>query len=119
MSQDYLISNKTYDLLKRFVTVVLPAFATLYAALAAVWGLPSSEAVVATCAALATFGGVLLNASGKSWNNSDGKYDGELVATGVDEDTGLPDLRLNITRDPSELLAKRTIRLRSIDERAA
>lgn len=117
MEQDYLISNRTYDLLKRVVTVVLPALATFYATLSLIWGLPNSEAVVATLAAVATFGGVLLSVSTKSWNNSDGKYDGELITTGQDPDTGLPNLHLTITRDPADLTTKRTVRLKSIDER--
>jgi hypothetical protein len=119
MNQDHLISNSTYNFLKRVVTVVLPATATLYAALAAVWGLPNPEAVVATLAALATFGGVLLNVSTTSWNNSDAKYDGELITVGNDPDTGLPELQLNITSDVDALATKRTIRLKAIDERPA
>lgn len=119
MNQDHLISNGTYNLLKKVVTVVLPALATLYATLSLVWGLPNSEAVVATLAALATFGGVLLNVSTTSWNNSNAKYDGELSIVGMDEDTGHPNLELTITRDPQEMLHKRTIRLRSHDERPA
>lgn len=115
--KDYLISNQTYDLLKRIVTVVLPALATLYASLSLIWGLPNSEAVVATLAALATFGGVLLSVSTKSWNNSEGKYDGELITVGNDPDTGMPHLQLNVNTDPNELAAKRTVRLKSIDER--
>jgi Putative phage holin Dp-1 len=119
MEQDHLISNSTYDLLKRFVTLVLPGLATLYAALAAIWGLPNPEAVVATFAALATFGGVLINFSTKSWNESNAKYDGELITVGYDEDSGLPNLQLNVTSDVNELIKKPTIRLRSIDETEA
>ena len=119
MEQDHLISNKSYDLLKRVVTIILPGLATLYAALAAVWGFSNSEAVVATFAAVATFGGVLLNFSTRSWNESDAKYDGELITVGNDPDTGLPDLQLNVTSDVNTLTEKRTIRLRSIDERPA
>lgn len=115
--QDYLISNGAYDVLKRIVTLGLPALATLYASLAALWDFPNPEAVVGTFAALATFGGVLLTISTKSWNNSEGKYDGELITTGNDPDTGIPSLELNVTKDPNEFVNKRTIRLRSIDAR--
>lgn len=115
--QDHLISNQLYDVLKAVVTVVLPALATLYVALSAVWDLPEPEAVVATLAAVATFLGVLLGISTKSWNNSEAKYDGELVTSGNDPDTGNPDLQLVIKRDPSELAEKRTVRLKSVDKR--
>lgn len=117
MEQDYLVSNKTYDLLKKIVTLGLPATATLYAALAAVWGLPNPEAVVATFAALTTFGGVVLTISTKSYDNSDAKYDGELITAGNDPDTGLPNLQLKVTTDPAELADKQTVLLKSIDER--
>jgi hypothetical protein len=117
MEQDYLISNKTYDVLKRFVTLVMPATATLYAALAALWDLPNPEAVVGTIVALTTFCGVLLAFSSNSWNNSEGKYDGEIVVGSEDEVTGNPDIQLTVTRDPAELAEKRTVRLRSIDAR--
>lgn len=117
MEQDHLLSNSTYDWLKRFVTMVLPGLATLYAALAALWDLPNAEAVVGTFAAVAAFGGVLLNFSTRSWNESDAKYDGELITVGNDPDTGLPDLQLNITSDVNALSEKRTVRLRSVDER--
>jgi hypothetical protein len=116
MEQDYFLSNKTYDVLKKVVTLVLPALATLYAALAAVWELPNPQAVLATFAAVATFGGVLLHVSTTSWDNSTGKYDGELITTGRDPDTGLPNLQLKITSDVNALAGKSTIRLRSVDE---
>lgn len=119
MEQDHLLSNNVYNKLKPFVQIVLPAIATLYFTLAQIWNLPNPEGVVATIAALTTFLGVILGLSTKSWNNSDSKYDGELVTTGVDPDTGIPDLQLNVTSDPNALASKRTIRLRSIDQRAA
>jgi hypothetical protein len=114
MEQDYLISNKVYNILKWVVMIFLPAFATLYITLAQVWDFPNPDDVVTTCAALATFLGILIGVGTRSWNNSEGKYDGELAITGQDPDTGNPDLSLKITRDPNELAAKRTIRLKSI-----
>lgn len=119
MEQDHLISNSTYDRLKKFVTVVLPAFATLYAGLAQIWSLANSEGVVATCALVATFGGVLLSLSTKSWNNSEAKYDGELIIVENDPDTTIPTLQLIVKRDLNELANKTTVRFKSIDERNA
>jgi hypothetical protein len=115
--QDHLISNNTYDFIKKVVTLGLPAFATFYAALGAAWGdsIPNPEAVVATCAALATFLGVLLAISTNSWNNSETKYDGTLAITGIDVDTGIPDLELRITKDPTTLVDKTTILFKSVD----
>lgn len=119
MEQDYLISNKTYDLLNKVVTLVLPGLATLYAALAVAWDLPNAEAVVATLAALAVFGGVLLKVANNSWEQSEAKFDGELITAGNDPDTGIPNLALNISTDPRELAGKDVVLLKSVDQRVA
>jgi len=116
MEQDYLISNKQYDLLKRTVTIGLPGVATLYAALAALWNWSNTDAVLGTLVAITTFGGVVMRFATNSYDNSDGKYDGQLVTTGYDPDTGIPNLQLDISGDPNELVAKSEIVLRSIDE---
>lgn len=53
------MGKKLFDFL-RIVQIVIPALGTLYAALAAAWGWDYSEPIVATCAALTAFIGVLL-----------------------------------------------------------
>lgn len=45
------IPDKLYDILKWVVIIVLPAIATLYAALSAVWAWPYSEEIVTTITA--------------------------------------------------------------------
>jgi len=57
------MSNQVYDILKFLCTILLPALGTLYFALAQIWGLPYSEQVVGTLAAIATFIGVLIGVS--------------------------------------------------------
>ena len=47
------ISNKLYDILKWVVIIVLPAMATLYKALSAVWAWPYANEVVTTITAAA------------------------------------------------------------------
>lgn len=116
MNQDYLISNKTYDVLKRVVTIVLPGLAVLYLTLADLWDLTNPEAVAGTLTALAVFGGVLIKVADQSWDNSEDKYDGDLVTKGPDPDTGIPHLALSIKVDPNTLAAKDTVRLKSIDK---
>lgn len=80
-----ILSNWVYDQLKRFVTLILPAFGTFYVTIAPVWNLPNPEAVAATTLALATFLGVVLNISGRVYDKSDDKYDGVIEVT-TDED---------------------------------
>ena len=62
------ISNKLYDILKWLVIIVLPAVATLYAALSTVWAWPCSEEVVTTITAVDTFLGAVLCISSATYN---------------------------------------------------
>ncbi len=62
------ISNKLYDIMKWLVIIVLPALATLYAALATVWAWPYSEQVVTTITAVDTFLGAVLCISTAAYN---------------------------------------------------
>lgn len=117
MNQDYLLSNQTYDLLRRIVTILLPSMTTLYAVSEAVWDPPNPVAVLGTLGALALLGGLLMAISTKSWDNSVGKYDGTLTIVGDDPDTGLPNLRLNVLKDPMKLTNNKTLYYMSIDER--
>lgn len=57
------LSNDMYDKLKWIAQLLLPALATLYFALAGIWGLPFGEQVVGTLTALDTFLGVILGIS--------------------------------------------------------
>lgn len=57
------LSNKVYDVLKYVAQIVLPAAATLYFALAGIWGLPYGEQIVGTITAVDTCLGVLLGVS--------------------------------------------------------
>ena len=62
------MSNKVYDVLKFIAMVFLPAAATLYFALAGIWGFPYGEEVVGTITAVDTFLGVLLGISSAQYN---------------------------------------------------
>ena len=61
------MSNKVYDCLKWVSQILLPALATLYFALANIWGLPYAEQIVGTIAAVDAFLGVILGISSKSY----------------------------------------------------
>ena len=62
------MSNKVYDVLKWIAMVVLPATATLYFALAGIWGFPYGEEIVGTITAVDTFLGVVLGISTMQYN---------------------------------------------------
>lgn len=62
-----IFSNKTYDVVKWIAQYLLPALATLYAALAGLWGLPYGEQIVGTISAVDVFLGVLLGISNSNY----------------------------------------------------
>lgn len=66
------MSNKTYDILKWVTQYLLPALATLYFAVAKIWGLPYGEEIVGTITAIDTFLGVLLGISTANYNKQNG-----------------------------------------------
>lgn len=59
-SNIFLIKNKTYDILKALATIILPAIATLYIALASIWGFGLANEVNATIEAIICFINALL-----------------------------------------------------------
>ena len=65
-----MLNNKVYDIMKYVTTIAIPAFATLYFALAGVWGWPFAEEVLATCTAVETCLGILLGISTAEYNKN-------------------------------------------------
>lgn len=96
-------NNKTYDILKYVAQIFLPAVATLYFALAQVWGIPYGSEIVGTIVAVDTFLGVLLGISTAQYNKSEHKFDGSIEVTETD---GLKTFSLNLDSDPEDLLDK-------------
>ena len=64
------LSNKLYDVLKWVTMIVLPALATAYTGLAAVWGWPYSGEIAKTVAVVCTLLGALLGISTAEYNRS-------------------------------------------------
>lgn len=65
------MSNKLYDILKYVAQIILPACATLYFALAGIWGLPYREEIVGTITAIDTFLGVILGISSANYKRNE------------------------------------------------
>lgn len=57
------INSKVYDVLKWVTMIVLPALATAYVGLAAIWGFPYADEVAKTTAVICTLLGALLGIS--------------------------------------------------------
>lgn len=65
-----MMNDKIYDVLKWVAQYLLPALATLYFAIAQVWGLPYGEQIVGTITAIDTFLGVILGISTVQYNKA-------------------------------------------------
>jgi hypothetical protein len=101
----FVLSNKTYDVLKYVVQVVLPAAASLYFGLGQIWGWPNLEEVVGSIAIITTFLGVVLGISTKNYNDSDAGIDGTMLISDV-EDGKMFSLQLDKTPEEIESLSR-------------
>lgn len=91
--------------------VVLHALAVFVLAFNSLWNIPHQDAIV--------IGIMILNASlgaflvfGKNEDEDTFDFYGYLESDGVDADTGIPDLKLMITKDLNDLLNQKSIRLK-------
>jgi hypothetical protein len=65
------MSNKVYDILKFVAQILRPALATLYFALAKIWGFPYAAEITGTLAAVDAFLGALLQISTDQYNKQE------------------------------------------------
>jgi hypothetical protein len=104
-----ILSNKTYDVLKYIAQIVLPALGALYFALSQIWGFPNGEEVVGTIVAIDVFLGALLGVSTKQYKKSGAKYAGTLD---IFEDEDTKQFNLQMDEDPYELDKKSEVTFR-------
>lgn len=79
-----LLPNKTYDAVKYFVLIFIPAFNTAYLGLDAAVNLPHENEVVKVSAVIALFLGALTGISAQQYKNSDDRFDGEIEVNAHD-----------------------------------
>ena len=103
------ISNKTYDWLKWFALLAIPALATLVITVGKVWGLPYSEQIAATITAIGMFMGAVIRISTTKYNASDDGVDGDLI---IDNATG--NVYISASKLPSEMAEKSKVTLKTI-----
>lgn len=70
------LPDKLYDILKWVTMIVLPALATAYVGLAAIWAWPYADEIAKTTAVICTLLGALLGISTAEYNK--GKNDADL-----------------------------------------
>lgn len=71
------LSNTTYDRLKWFALVFVPAFEAMILTLGKIWGIPYYSEIGASVAALGVFLAALLGVSSKSYYKELGEYSAE------------------------------------------
>ena len=110
-----LLSDHTYNVLKKAVQITLPAAVTLYFGIAQVWDLPKTDEIMATLTGITTFLGVLLGVSTKSYNKSDVKFDGEIQAI---DHAGVRTYSLVLKDEPENLDRKDSVLFKVSNEQA-
>ena len=65
------LSDKAYTILKWVTLICIPALATFYVALSAVWGWPYADQVAKTATAVCTLLGALLGISTAQYNKQE------------------------------------------------
>lgn len=103
------LSPSNYDFAQKLVRLVLPGLAVLYSGLAVFWGLPKAPEVAGSIALLSVFLGTLLAKSSADFKKNNEADAGVLQQTGVDQDTGHPDIGLIINQMPADLLENETV----------
>jgi hypothetical protein len=86
-------NNEMYDRLKFIAQIVLPGLATLYFALAGIWGFPYGEQIVGTIAAIDAFLGAILQISSDNYYREGKDFAGTLV---VDTQAETGDFDFNV-----------------------
>jgi hypothetical protein len=111
-----VLPAKWYNIIKWFVLIFLPAFASFYFGAAGLLHWPYATEVVGFCALFATFLGVTLGISNRNFNK--GGADGSINAVVRGDQVILSKLALpNIA--PEELAAKKSITIKVNPENSA
>lgn len=66
-----ILPNKVYDVLKWIAMIALDALGVCYKTLAAIWGWPFGDEVLATCAAVSLCIGTLIGISTAQYNKTE------------------------------------------------
>ena len=69
------LNDRIYDILKWIALICIPALATAYVGLAAVWGWPYADEVAKTAAVVCTLLGALLGISTAEYRKTKGAHE--------------------------------------------
>lgn len=102
-----VLTDESYNIIKRVTTLVLPALGSLYFGLDAIWDLPAEDKVLGTLALLTTVLGTVLGVSSKRYNESGAGLDGDVLVT--EDGGGVKGFLLSLDGDPELLADQETI----------
>jgi len=109
-----MLSNVTYDRLKWFALVAVPALSMLYFGIGEIWGLPHIKEVVGTISAVGTFLGVLLGLSSAKHQSDPSRFAGQVVYQ--DKGGKEPDVNLVLAKSPQEFQGRKEVTFKVVDE---
>lgn len=109
-AQTTVIKPDIYDLMKKFVQIILPAFSALYLGLAQLWEWPEPEKVVGTVALITTFLGICLTISASRYSQSDAGTVGDFVV--MEDGGGAAGYRLALNAEPEAMADQERITFR-------
>lgn len=104
-----ILSNRLYNALKWVALIALPASATAYMGLSALWTLPNPTEVTGTVVVVEVLLGSLLGLSTAQYNRNENRYDGTL---NIDETDVSKIHTLDISTPPDELSGQNEMRLK-------
>ena len=103
------LSDRSYNLLRAIIELLLPGAGTVYFGVAQIWGLPNADKVVGTIAVITIFLSLVLRTVRSAYNAKPTEYDGEVVQ---DEDGAY---RLQPTIEAEELISKPQLIFKGLD----
>ena len=74
------MSNKAFDALRLIGEIIIPAVATFYAAVGAIWGWPYCDGITGTLAAVTVLIGAIVNGLRKLYNKNMEEKDEEDIS---------------------------------------
>ena len=107
----FVLPNKLYDVFRYLSLVLLPAVSTLYFTLSSLWGLPSTEQVIGSIAAIEIFIGVLLKISSVGYKKAGLEYGGKIIISKSDNGNKVYSLELNTSPDSLDTLKLVTFKI--------
>lgn len=100
-SKNPILSDRWYTILEWVARVLLPAVATFYAAVGALWGWDNVTQVVGSIVAFDTFLGLFLGLAQRSYDASSQKFDGNMIV--MNSADGGKTFSLELDKNPDEL----------------